>query len=93
MNPESKTATATTTTSSYTNYCYNRLPCGMCRITMCQCPLIYPHTVYPYQVMCGEATGGKQNWGTYCGSDSVTSKSYPGTYTIEIHNNRDAFKQ
>lgn len=92
MNTESKTATSTT--SSYTNYCYNRLPCGMCRITMRQCPLIYPHTVYPYQVMCGEATGWPSGvGGTYCGSDSITSKSYPGTYTIEIHNSRDAFKQ
>ncbi len=37
--------TGTTTTANYT-YCGNRLPCGLCRITMGYCPLA-PITVTP----------------------------------------------
>ena len=53
MNPESKTAT----TSLYTNYCYNRLPCGVCRITNCRCPVYDGWERYPYYTTCGTATG------------------------------------
>ena len=31
--------TGTGSSSSFTNYCANRLPCGMCRLTMSFCPL------------------------------------------------------
>ena len=35
-----ETITTTVTGGLYTNYyCYNRLPCGVCRIMMCQCPV------------------------------------------------------
>ena len=33
------TITTTGTVGSYSNYCANRLPCGVCRIMMCQCPV------------------------------------------------------
>ena len=33
------TITTTGTVGMYSNYCCNRLPCGVCRIMMCQCPL------------------------------------------------------
>lgn len=38
---ESNTTTTTTTGTgySYTNYCFNRLPCGYCRILNSPCPV------------------------------------------------------
>ena len=27
-------------TDNYTNYCFNRLPCGICTITQKMCPLV-----------------------------------------------------
>ena len=34
-----ETITTTGTGGLYSNYCANRLPCGICRIMMCQCPV------------------------------------------------------
>ena len=34
-----ETTTNSTTSYSYNTYCGNRLPCGICRLTMTSCPL------------------------------------------------------
>lgn len=43
--------TGTTTTGTYTygysNHCGNRLPCGICRLMMSQCPIVSGITVKP----------------------------------------------
>lgn len=59
--------TTTGTGGLYSNYCTNRLPCGICRIMMCQCPVfngcgINPVPTWnPNEITC--KTEG-QNWGT-----------------------------
>ena len=54
---ETITNMTTGTGSLYSNYCYNRLPCGVCRIMMCQCPVNgyggdYVPTWNPNEVTC-----------------------------------------
>lgn len=46
--------TSTTGTGGlYTNYCYNRLPCGVCRITNSPCPFVAQTITPTWRVTCG----------------------------------------
>lgn len=43
----------TGTTASYSNYCGNRLPCGICRLMMSVCPIGGQPTVVPtWEITC-----------------------------------------
>lgn len=49
----SSTSATTTTGPINSQYCGQRLPCGICRMTMTQCPLY----VQKYEVTCSSQTG------------------------------------
>ena len=49
-------------TTIYTNYCVDRLPCGLCRLTNSICPL----SGYEWK-----PTWGTQTCGTYCTAGTV----------------------
>lgn len=61
-----ETITTTGTGGLYSNYCYNRLPCGVCRIMMCQCPVqngcgVTPVPTWnPNEVTCQTADKGEE---------------------------------
>lgn len=70
-------------------YCMHRLPCGYCTLLRQSCPM-YPVVTPRWEVTCqgSTATGvqGVVQSGTSCGSDSVTMKDYPRTYTVTAEN-------
>jgi len=92
----SDTVTTTGTGGFYSTYCANRLPCGVCRIMMCNCPVhngcgVYPVPTWnPNEVTCdgtksGSITGVISSEGE-AGGGSVSMKDYPKTYTVTAQN-------
>ena len=58
------TGTGTPTSFSYSNYCGNRLPCGVCRLTNSICPIgngcgQYPNPWEPITWTASETTTGQ----------------------------------
>ena len=55
----------------YTNYCVDRLPCGLCRLTNSICPL----SGGEWKPTWGTPTCGMQTWGTYCTAGTVMKEN------------------
>lgn len=57
------TGTGTSTNFTTNNFCWHRLPCGMCRLTGMQCPKAGPYEgpSYPYSPITWTSTGVSVN--------------------------------
>ena len=69
------TATNTTTTTSYSNYCPQRLPCGYCVLLSRPCPMQCNTNITP--------TWDPNWYKIYCNANANSPNAY---YTDENHN-------
>lgn len=60
------TGTVIGTTANYSSSCFNRLPCGLCKLTMSYCPLCWQGV----PITCGTTMGSN----TTCTATSTSAK-------------------
>lgn len=72
------TGTGTSTNFTENNFCWHRLPCGMCRLTGMQCPKAGPYEVpsYPYSPITLTSTGVSVNPNVAVQPDRCTGQQF-----------------
>ena len=70
--------TTSSCTANVSNYCTHRLPCGICRLTMSNCPINTQPCINPYNpVICSTTTTN----GNIDGSVTISNKG-----AEDVHN-------